>query len=405
MTLDLDAIIEEAVVHGEIAAGTDPYWLARHHDAGVVAVAAQRRTRTGKAPQWRREEDAYLRQHYLFQSDGDLADHLGRSVDAVHLRITRELCLPSRSHLEDWPTVRGAILRLGLSDRRALHRWAEMGLIEIYKLPLGGNRRVVYWPRIVRFAVNPMHWIYFDTTRVQDEHLRLLIERQRRRWNDEWWTTGQVAAYHGVHHTDVQRLIKRGEIKATAYGNWRVLRSEATRPDIVFYRGKGRGRSIRWSSNGDAFLVLGRALGFSWRSLSRMAHFDYVQRAQHRMVEMQKNDLIQATIDAHGLRVQHDADTGYLLADWRDEPHRRRFCRLAQACERFRDGLPLSSAQINLVAGTLYAWAMFCLPEDRRAFVRGWAYWGDFVGEDRLREARNTLGAWGVDPFGERRAL
>ena len=289
-----------------------------------------------------------------------------------------------------------------MPESRTVGRWAELGLIEIYPLPMGGGRRAVYWPRVVRFAVNPLNWVYFDISRVQDPHLRRLIEHRRQRWDDDWWTTGQVAAYHGVEHFDVQRLILRGEIKAVSWGNWRVLRSEATRPDLVFYKGRGRGRPIQWSPAGDAFLVLGKGLGFSWRALSNMAGFPYMQRAQHRITEMQKLGLIQPTIDTYGLRVQYDEGTGYLLADWRDEAHRRRFRRMATACERFRDGLPLTGEQSNLIAGTIRVWATFYARDvDQKAMARRWSSLSNIATVDYLRDAWNTLCGWGIDPFRE----
>jgi hypothetical protein len=400
--VDLDALIEEAVIHGEIEAGTDPRWLAHHRDPRLVVAMAGQRERCAKAAYWRKEEDEYLRRHYLFQSNEEIARHLGRSVDGVKLRMVRELRLPARSTLRDWPTMREIARRMGLSDSKAVRKWHAAGLIELYDLPMEQSRRVAYWPRVVRFAVNPMHWIYFDPLRVQDEDLRRLIARQRQRWNDEWWTTGQVAAYHGVTSGDVQRNILLGKVRGVQWGNWHVLRSEATRPGLVFCKGKGaQNNRVGWSPEEDAFLILARALGYSWRVISGMAGYDYMQRAQHRINEMHRQGLIADTIARAGLRVRYEPDTGALLADWRDEAHRRRFASMATACERFRQGQTLTETQTVLVVGTIRAWASFYTQsEEQRAMTRRWTCWSGTVSAATLRQVQDTIRAWGADPFG-----
>lgn len=403
MAVDIDALIEEAVVHGEIAAGTSPRWLARQHDPRFVLAMSGQRAAPAKPPVWRKEEDDYLRCHYLFQSDAELAAHLGRTPEAVHLRISRDLRLPSRSKMSDWPTVREVARRLGVPESRTIRHWGRLGLIEIYPLPLEASQRVIYWPRMVRFAVNPMNWVYFDISRVTDPHLRRLLERQKARWNDEWWTTGQAAAYHGVESQDIQRNILAGKIKGVHWGNWRVLRSEVTRPGLHFPKGKGSGRSIVWSPEGDAFLVLGKALGLSYRVLSEMAGLGYAQCANHRLLEMQKHGLIAPTIQRHNLAVLYNPDTGALLADWRDEAHRRRFKRLAVACERFQQGAPLSRVQRAMVVGTVVAWANYhAVTEEQRAEARRFLHWTDLTKEAKLREAWGELRGWGIEPFGEK---
>jgi hypothetical protein len=317
--------------------------------------------------------------------------------------MIRQLRLPSRSTLDDWPTMREIARRMGLSDSKAVRKWAELGLIELYDLPMDQIRRVAYWPRVVRFAVNPMHWVYFDPLRVQDEDLRRLIARQRQRWNDEWWSTGQVAAYHGVEPEDVARNIALGKVRGVQWGNWYVLRSEATRPGLVFYKGKGaQNNRVGWSPEEDAFLILARALGYSWRAISDMAKYNYMQRSQHRITEMHRQGLITGTIARAGLGVRYNPDTGALLADWRDEAHRRRFPTMATACERFRRGQPLTEAQTVLVVGTIRAWASFYAKSDeQRATARWWAYWSSTVSLPLLGQARETLRTWGADPFGD----
>lgn len=91
-----------------------------------------------------------------------------------------------------------------------------------------------------------MNWVYFIRSvrrpeRIRDERLRRLLVKRKVTWGDEWWTTGEAAEFHGVESTDVQRYIVAGRLPAVKYQNWMVLRSEATRPGLRFFRGRGRG--------------------------------------------------------------------------------------------------------------------------------------------------------------------
>jgi len=45
----------------------------------------------------------------------------------------------------------------------------------------------------LRWALNPMNWIYFRLHHIRDKHLRRLLALKQKRWNDKWLTPGQVA--------------------------------------------------------------------------------------------------------------------------------------------------------------------------------------------------------------------
>lgn len=109
---------------------------------------------------------------------------------------------------------------------------------------------------------------------VSGTRLRRLIELKRERWGDEWWTPGQVAAYHGVDHTDVNRYIHAGKLASVKWGNHWILRSEAMKPGLYFPKGKGSGHETDWSEEGDAFLVEMRRRGLSYPAIARMMKMD-----------------------------------------------------------------------------------------------------------------------------------
>jgi len=109
-----------------------------------------------------------------------------------------------------------------------------------------------------RFAVKSEHWILFRPDRVRDPALARLVTLAVERWGDEWLTPGQVAEIHNVN-----RHIRAGKLPAVKWGNWRIRRSDAER--VYFPKGRGTGHELDWSEEGDAFLVLARAVGLSLR--------------------------------------------------------------------------------------------------------------------------------------------
>lgn len=104
-----------------------------------------------------------------------------------------------------------------------------------------------------------------------DDQLRLVALR-RARWNDEWWSIGRVARYHGVDSRVINRAIHLGLLPAADYGNRWILKSHATDPLIRFYTGKGKPGSTRsdWTPRADAFLRRARAQGLTYAVIARL---------------------------------------------------------------------------------------------------------------------------------------
>jgi len=245
------------------------------------AVASRPRL---KAMDWTREDIDFLHAHHADMLDGEIAEALGRSEMAVKVyRVRQGLACASRARSE-WVTSNHGAKMLGV-EMHAMSWWCEHGLIPY--TPAGPNRqiRLVRIRDLTRFAVNPLNWVYADWRKINDPHLRRLCELRAERWCDEWWSTRQVAEYHGVDVKDVTRLIKAkritaycppisrgGRHKERKWAPWFVLKSEATRPELVFYRRKGvpgepRGRTFTPAA--DAWILRARELGYSWARIAR----------------------------------------------------------------------------------------------------------------------------------------
>ena len=284
----------------------------------------------GKAPAWTEAEDNYLRRHLGYQSDEDMAAVLGRTTAAVHLRWKRDLRLPAPSKAPGQITASEAGRRLHV-DTKAVMRWVDMGLLPGRRLPLGRAVRSVSIQAFEQWVLNPLNWIYFQPERVTDPHLRRMLDLKAARWDDAWLTPGQVARLHGVTHAAVNNAIHAGRLRGVKWGNWRILRSEATRPDLHFFAGKGgrHGSKGNWSEAADAFIVVATALGFPAADIARMMggktsrlHWT-PQRVAYRLTRLKEGRQIQRLIRRHRLKVHYRR--GQLTAEWRH--YRRRFKR------------------------------------------------------------------------------
>jgi hypothetical protein len=285
--VQLDSIFAEA----ELEAGLPAAWVAAHNPLAMVSPAFV--VKKQKPPRWTTQDDKFLRESLGVLTPEEIAARLGRSTNAIKIRQVRQQ-FAAASKRPGWLTGRQVADILGVDIHNVMALF-ERGLIPLRRLP--GERGIMAMRQISLYcwAVNPEHWPYFirsvwATERIADPHLRRLIERQKQRWGDEWWTPGQVAAYHqrftrassarrgdppgdGVHHTDVNRYIHHGRLKATKWNNWLIKRSEATRPDLKFHKGKGAGMApyveAQWTPGADAYILRAKGEGLIWAEIAR----------------------------------------------------------------------------------------------------------------------------------------
>jgi hypothetical protein len=225
--MDIGNLIELSVAEAERQNGLPMQWIASNHNVGGLMIARNSQspgTCYSCAPRWTEAEDEFLRERLGWLSLEEIAAHLGRSPNAIKLRYQRGLHLPAPSKHPDWLTGHAVAQALGVDGHNAV-KLIDRGHLPGRLLPGERMMRVVHRVTLYRWAVNPMNWIFFkpsvdDLGRIRDPHLRRLIERQKERWHDEWWRPGEVAAYHGVDHTDVNRYIHAGKLCGVKWGNW-----------------------------------------------------------------------------------------------------------------------------------------------------------------------------------------
>lgn len=380
----LMAVIEQAAVRAAVESGQPAEILAARGDLPRAIVAGGVLDEIQTAGRWRLEEERFLRRSIGRMTDAEIGAVLGRTEAAIKIRRQRK-GMPAHSKRPGWLTGHGAARLLGV-DIHNIMMLCERELIPYERIPgergiLALRKRVLY-----RWAVNPLNWIYFRRETVRDRKLRRLIELRAARWNDEWWTPGQVAAWHGTDDRLVNKRIHAGEIRAVRWGNWWVLRSEATRPGLYFVSGRGQATD-QWSLEEDGFYLLGRALGLSYAELARLGRRRGYQAVEYRLKCLKRWGEVETVLDKLGLvGVHYRASDGALWADWRE--YAGRFRRLGRAMGRFerylagdRSALPeklpkgVYDEDLSLVRGVLRSWAAWWWTDaEGRELARRLAY-------------------------------
>jgi hypothetical protein len=344
---------------------------------------------------WKPGEDRFLEQNLGWLSLAEIGEALGRSENAVKLR-RRRLGLPAPSKHPNILTTQKIAEALGV-DPKAAMRWVDEGILPGRRLPMERVIRVVRRTTFLRWFINPRNWVYFSHGKnIRDPHLRRLFELKRERWGDEWWSTGQVAEYHGVDHRLVNKYVHDGKLPPGAivkWNNWWILRSAAV--NLRFYTGKGNAPSREWAEGFDAFVALARAVGCSWPVLARSWS---TGRGQAGFRLKYLGSRIPALTGKYGLRVHFD-DQGQMLADWKH--YRSRFPTVARAMDRFGRRAGLSPAAVHIVRSVLATWMGWHAANPQQSKLAA-----------TLRHAANILPAtlyllyrqmreWGVDPLND----
>lgn len=269
-----DDLIALCITAAEVEEGRKP--------AGPLAVMVAGQSagqRAGKARRWTPEEEDYLLRNLGYQTDEEMGAALGRTAVAVHIHWDRDMNLggPSSAKNTAFLTGRRAAQLTGLDQHKITH-WCDVGLIQ-HRI-MAGDRRIHLISRLsfTRFIVNPDNWIYFDWQKLTDAHLRRLCELRAARWGDEWWTTRQVADYHGVRTEDVSRLVKRGEIKGVhlpasrsgrhkqlSWANWYVKKSDALK--ARFY--KPGQRVVQFTARAETWMLKAHDMGWNHSQICR----------------------------------------------------------------------------------------------------------------------------------------
>jgi hypothetical protein len=217
----------------------------RGTSAGVRAIIAKQ----GAARGWTEEENQFLVAKRGKLSEEEIARQLGRTQISVHLHSERELKLTAPSKASDILTGEHIAWGLGM-DNKSIHRLIDRGILPGRRLPTARVIRVVDRMVLLRWIADPMHWIYIHPERVglflargkraEFQGLdiafwasaRIVVLAAQRRWKDAWLRPGEVAQILGTAGQGTRYLncaIRRGNIKATKWGNWWIRRSDLPR--------------------------------------------------------------------------------------------------------------------------------------------------------------------------------
>ena len=272
------SLIDFCLASAELDAGLPPVSVLFHYPLAPLSaipdplIAAHViRDTLPKPSSWSRLEDEYLKASLGDLTDQQIAATLGRSANSVHLRWSRDLRLTAPTKNPAYLTSR-EIARLLNIESHISTALIRKGLLPNHPWP--GPRLIWRVPReaFFRWAVKPSSWVYFNPDKVDDPHLRRLLDLQAARWGDEWWTIPQVAAYHGLDVRRVLQYIRLGRLSGVhvmnfngrsphaRWGLWFLLRSEAARPLRIYRRGDPDPRDSYLTSAG-AFLFLAASIG------------------------------------------------------------------------------------------------------------------------------------------------
>ena len=207
-----------------------------------------------RSRRWTAEEDAYIRDQHGRIEEDEIAEHLGRTPTAVHLHIFRDLHLTAPSKSPDILTGEQIAWGLGV-DGKTVHLLMDSGRMPHRRLPGNDVTRVIDRRALLLWIIEPKNWIYFKTDRVGAmrqrgnrslsvcydfkfwEGARKIVQKARAKWRDEWLTPRQAAAAIGrtgkAASHNINKAILCGNLKATRWGNWHILRSDMPGKDMT----------------------------------------------------------------------------------------------------------------------------------------------------------------------------
>ncbi len=336
-------------------------------------------------PRWTPAERDYLAAHIGIQNDEQIAAALGRSPNSIKIKRQR-WNLPAHSKRPGYLTGNTIARILGV-DIHAICKMHNRGLIPTKRLAGARGILVIHQTTFYRWAINPNNWIYFKPQRVTDLHLRRLIQLKTARWNDQWWSVGQVAAHHKVKEGTVGAAIYYGRLPAVRWGNYYVLRSNAIKHH--FWTGKGHGHEIDWAPAVDKFILLATAVGLTSHSIEIQTGISH-KRISHRLHQLRATCEIPAIIAASG--IQYNPTTKQIHINLQQVSYR--FPALTKTIEHFKKGKQLTKTQTLLTRAYLaHLLDWHNLPGPRMVSVGKWS--PDIV-LDRLCQMAATLEKHGV---------
>jgi hypothetical protein len=369
--LFVDDLITLSTAQVQLSQGVKVGWLITHYGPAAIVAAQQiDTTHNTSAARWTAAEDEFLKKNLGWISEEEIATTLSRTVVAVRLRWKRDLRLPSPSKHPDWITANQVAKMLGI-DGHAVIKLINLGRLPARTLPGQRNIRVVHRQQLVRWVINPMNWPYFinsikNLARIEEPHLRRLILLKKERWNDEWWTLADVARHYDGDPRLANKYVHDGKFRPQLkWPNWYILRSEALKPGLVFYRGKGEALGLdRWGDEGDAFIILARAIGLPWAAIGLLMGDPSGRKVEQHFYALHHRGEVRELIDKYGLKITYDEEKMTLWADWR--LYRDRFPYIEKLARKFVKGEALSTQQTLIIRRVVAAWAFYYISTEEQ---------------------------------------
>jgi hypothetical protein len=282
---DLDQLIGTIVSDAQISTGAPIEWMQARN---LVARPTQSETKQ-KHQAWTEEEEQFYLENAGKLSLEDIASALGRTENAIKCHWFKK-GLPPPTKQPDYLTTHQIAVLLGV-DSHKTPTWVDQGILPGAKIP-GFTQpiRRVKWIHFKMWLVRPTSWVYFDVQKIKNASLRRFVQVAQQRWGDEWWTTRQVADYHGCLPQDIKRFIKRGELPAFRaigmggrakdqyWAYWFVKRSDALNLKIKRKSNPAETWETKaWSQRADDFIRRMRAEGKKYSDIARMMKWSVKQ--------------------------------------------------------------------------------------------------------------------------------
>lgn len=209
-----------------------------------------------KASYWTEDEREYVRANHGRISEAKIGAHLGRTEISVHLQVTRELHLTAPSKDPSILTAEQISWGVGV-DSKTIHALMDSGRMPHRLLPGRDKTRVIDRHALMRWLLDPLNWAYVKPERVGGmrprgkrkisdcydyafwESARKVVLKAKAEWKDEWLTPMQAAEAIGKERKrgaahNINKAIHEGNLKATRWGNWKILRSALPPADMTF---------------------------------------------------------------------------------------------------------------------------------------------------------------------------
>jgi len=238
---EMDNLMDTIVAGAMLDHGASPNKLVAQ---GGFVRGKNKRQAVNMRILWKKSEDQYLREHLGKVPFEEISRTLGRSENALKVRIGRK----------------------GYTLSLIAKNWFRLGILPGQIANTKNSYvAIINMQDLKRWVTRPEHWPYLKVERMQPGYLRRLVEKAQARWGDEWLSTRQVAEMHGLPDAKTVMVdIKKGRLPAIqcphmdgrhagGWAYWFVRKSDALVYDHRIYT---QGPVKDWyTDRAQAFLV------------------------------------------------------------------------------------------------------------------------------------------------------